>query len=84
MVLRRAKRTPLFPLSRAASSRDVNFSVFMNIYINLHFTAASVATKAGRESELNIEAGEKKVCARARRRRRRKSEVYSRDEDDAG
>jgi len=34
---------------RAIRLRDVNFTVFMNIYINLHFTAASVATQRGRD-----------------------------------
>lgn len=36
---------PSVPLA----TRDVNFTVFMNIYINLHFTAASAATQRRRD-----------------------------------
>jgi len=52
VVLRRAKRTlPRRPRAlpcRSALARDVNFTVFMNIYINLHFTAASATTQRRR------------------------------------
>lgn len=61
---------------RVARSRDVNFTVFMNIYINLHFTAASAATQRARgglgekrERKGGRGEGEKKrknsACARA-------------------
>lgn len=47
---------PLAPFA----TRDVNFTVFMNIYINLHFTTASVATQQGGERAW-LEKKEKRV-----------------------
>ena len=86
VVLRRAKRTlPRRPRAlpcRSALARDVNFTVFMNIYINLHFTAASATTQRRRGGGLGWggRGGRKKKGKRSRTRRRRKPEFYPRDD----
>jgi len=85
VVLRRAKRTlPRRPRAlpcRSALARDVNFTVFMNIYINLHFTAASATTQRRRGGGLGWGGrGREKKRKEARTRRRRKPEFYPRDD----